>query len=78
MAEQAAIAQDVVDFAEALGIGQFALAGFDWGNRAACITSILHPDMVKAQVAIGGYSVQNTIVKEKPAPAASEANRRNG
>lgn len=48
MAEQAAIAQDVVDFAEALGIGQFAMAGFDWGNRAACITSILHPDMVKA------------------------------
>ena len=75
MAEQAAIAQDVVDFAEALGIGQFALAGFDWGNRAACITSILHPHMVKAQVAIGGYSVQNTIMKEQPAPAYSEARR---
>ncbi len=75
MAEQAAIAQDVVDFAEALGIGQFALAGFDWGNRAACITSILHPHLVKAQVAIGGYSVQNTITREKPTPAVSEARR---
>ena len=42
MAEQAAIAQDVVDFAEALGISQFAMAGFDWGNRAACITSGSH------------------------------------
>ena len=73
MAEQAAIAQDVVDFAEALGIGQFALAGFDWGNRAACITSILHPQMVKAQVAIGGYSVQNTIKRGQPAPASTEA-----
>ena len=31
MAEQAAIAQDVVDFADALGLEQFALAGFDWG-----------------------------------------------
>ena len=51
MAEQAAIAQGGVDFSEALGIGEFALAGFDWGNRAACITSILHPEMVKAQVA---------------------------
>lgn len=61
MAEQAAIAQDVVDFAKALGISQCALAGFDWGNRAACITSILHPHLVKAFVAIGGYSVQNTI-----------------
>ena len=75
LAEQAAIAQDVVDFGEALGIGQFALAGFDWGNRAACITSILHPDRVKAQVAIGGYSVQNTIMREQPAPAISEARR---
>ena len=73
MAEQAAIAQDVVDFAEALEIGQFALSGFDWGNRAACITSILHPQMVKAYVAIGGYSVQNTITKEQPATASSEA-----
>lgn len=75
MAEQAAIGQDVIDFAEALGIGQFALAGFDWGNRAACITSILHPNMVKAQVAIGGYSVQNTILKERPASALGEARR---
>ena len=75
MAEQAAIAQDVVDFAEALGIGQFALAGFDWGNRAACITSILHPQMVKAQVAIGGYSVQNTVMRQHPASALAEARR---
>ena len=73
MAEQAAIAQDVFDFAEALGVGEFALAGFDWGNRAACITSILHPHMVKGQVAIGGYSVQNTIAREQPAPAVTEA-----
>ena len=75
MAEQAAIAQDVVDFAEALGISQAALSGFDWGNRAACITSILHPQLVKAYVAIGGYSVQNTVAKEKPASASSEARR---
>ena len=40
MAEQAAIGQDVIDFAEALGINQMGLAGFDWGLRAACISSI--------------------------------------
>lgn len=73
MAEQAAIAQDVVDFAEALGIGEVALAGFDWGNRAACITAILHPRLVKALVAIGGYAVQDTVVPERPAPAFKEA-----
>ncbi|MCH8264160.1 MAG: alpha/beta hydrolase [Proteobacteria bacterium] len=73
MAQQAAIAQDLVDFADALGIDQFAVAGFDWGNRAACITAILHPQRVRAQVACGGYSVQDTITPGRPAPAALEA-----
>ena len=72
-AEQAAIGQDVVDLAEALGIGRLALAGFDWGLRAACIPSILYPEMVTGFVAMGGYSVQNTIAKESPAPAFREA-----
>jgi pimeloyl-ACP methyl ester carboxylesterase len=63
MAEQAALAQDVIDFADALRIERFALAGFDWGNRAACITSILWPERVIGQVAIGGYSVQNTLTR---------------
>ncbi len=73
MAEQAAIGQDVVDLAAALGISRLALAGFDWGLRAGCITSILHPEMVVGFVAMGGYSVQNTVQKEKPAPAFREA-----
>ncbi len=73
MAEQAAIGQDVVDLAAALGISRLALAGFDWGLRAGCITSILHPEIVAGFVAMGGYSVQNTVQKEKPAPAFREA-----
>ena len=73
MAEQAAIGQDVVDLAAALGINRMALAGFDWGLRAGCITSILHPEMVAGFVAMGGYSVQNTVQKEQPAPAFREA-----
>ncbi len=73
MAEQAALGQDVVDFADVLGIDRFALAGFDWGNRAGCIVSILHPQRVIAQVAIGGYSVQNTITRGRPAPAVLES-----
>jgi pimeloyl-ACP methyl ester carboxylesterase len=63
MAEQAALGQDVVDFADALGLERFALAGFDWGNRAACIASILAPERVIGQVSIGGYSVQNTVTR---------------
>jgi len=69
MAEQAAIAQDVIDLADAIGIERFATAGFDWGNRAACIVSILAPDRVIGQVAIGGYSVQNTVTPGRPMPA---------
>ena len=70
MAEQAAIAQDVVDFIDVLGLEQVATAGFDWGNRAACITSILHPPRIRAQVAIGGYSVQDTVSPSAPSPSA--------
>jgi pimeloyl-ACP methyl ester carboxylesterase len=73
MAEQAALAQDVVDFADALRVERFAMAGFDWGNRAACIVSALHPERVTAFVSVGGYSIQNTIAPGAPMPARSAA-----
>jgi pimeloyl-ACP methyl ester carboxylesterase len=72
-AEQAALAQDAIDFADALGIARFALAGFDWGNRAACIVSVLHPERVIGQVSVGGYSVQNTVTPGGAMPARSAA-----
>jgi len=72
-AEQAALAQDVLDFADALKIERFALAGFDWGNRAACIVSILAPARVIGQVSIGGYSVQNTTSRGQPMQARQAA-----
>ena len=73
MAEQAALAQDVIDFANALDLQRFALAGFDWGNRAACIVSILEPERVIGQVSIGGYSVQNTVTRGQPMAARQAA-----
>src|SRR6476660_1918304 len=33
MAEQAAIGQDLLDFADALKVPKFAVAGYDWGGR---------------------------------------------
>ena len=71
-AEQAAIGQDVIDFADALQLPRFALSGFDWGNRAACIASILHPDRVRGFVSIRGYSVQNTVEPSEPGTPAGE------
>jgi pimeloyl-ACP methyl ester carboxylesterase len=72
-AEQAALAQDVLDFADALKVERFAMAGFDWGNRAACIVSILAPDRVIGQVSVGGYSVQNTTARGQPMQARQAA-----
>ncbi len=69
-AEQAAIAQDVIDLADAVGLRRFALAGFDWGNRAACIASVLHPDRVAGFVSTG-YSIQNVIDQVRARSAQS-------
>jgi len=67
MAEQAAIAQDLIDFAGALHLDRFAVAGYDWGGRAAAIAAALHPERIRAAVLIGGYSIQNTILPSEPA-----------
>ena len=72
MAQQAAIGQDVLDFMDALGLARAALAGYDWGGRAACIAGIMAPERVRALVTIGGYNVQNTLAPPAPAPAAQE------
>src|SRR5207244_8435406 len=67
-AEQAAIGQDVIDFADTLKLPRFAVAGFDWGGRAACVASALNPDRVRAAVLVGGYTIQNTVEPAHPTP----------
>ena len=67
MAEQAALAQDVIDLADALKLRRFAVCGYDWGGRAACIVAALHPDRVRAAVLIGGYTIQDTVTPGPPA-----------
>jgi pimeloyl-ACP methyl ester carboxylesterase len=72
MAEQAAIGQDVIDFADALNLPRFAVSGYDWGGRAAAIAAALHPDRVRAAVLIGGSTIQNTIAPSQPGPPEAE------
>jgi pimeloyl-ACP methyl ester carboxylesterase len=72
MAEQAAIGQDVIDLADALKVQQFAVAGYDWGGRAAGIAAALHPDRVRAAVLIGGYTIQDVFSTPEPAPPERE------
>jgi len=74
MAEQAAIGQDVIDLADALNLTRFAVAGYDWGGRAAAVASVFRPDRVSAALLIGGYSIQNTVTRGKP--GAAEGARR--
>ena len=40
----------VVDFADALKLPRFALAGYDWGGRAVAITAALHPERVRSEL----------------------------
>jgi pimeloyl-ACP methyl ester carboxylesterase len=73
MAEQAALGQDLMDFVDALGLKRFAVAGYDWGGRAASIAAALHPDRMRAAVIIGGYTIQNVF--SPPAPGVPRDNR---
>jgi pimeloyl-ACP methyl ester carboxylesterase len=72
-AEQAAIGQDLIDFADALGLGRFAVAGYDWGGRAAGVAAVLYPERLRAAVLIGGYSIQDVFSPPRPAAPQAEA-----
>ena len=71
--QQAAIGQDLIDFANALGLRRFALAGYDWGGRAASIVAALYPRQVGALLLIGGYTIQNPRGPSRPASALQES-----
>jgi pimeloyl-ACP methyl ester carboxylesterase len=70
--QQAALASDVIDLLNALGIKQSILAGYDWGGRAACITAVLHPGRVRGLVTGGGYNIQNIPAAANPDTPANE------
>jgi len=57
--QQAALAKDLLDFMDALGIAQATLAGYDWGGRAACIVAALRPERVRGLVTGDGYNIQD-------------------
>ena len=73
MGEQAAIGQDVIDFADALKLDRFAVSGYDWGGRASAIAAVVHPERVRAAVLIGGYSIQDTVNPSQPGSPEAEA-----
>ncbi len=70
--EQAALGNDLLKMMDALGIERAALAGYDWGGRAACIVAALWPGRVRCLMSSTGYNIQNIAASVEPAPAAAE------
>ncbi|QOQ78029.1 alpha/beta hydrolase [Pseudomonas poae] len=70
--QQAALAQDLLDFMDALSIQQATLAGYDWGGRAACIVAALWPQRVRGLVTGDGYNIQNIAKSLKPRAPETE------
>jgi pimeloyl-ACP methyl ester carboxylesterase len=70
--QQAALGKDLLDFLDALRFDRAALAGYDWGGRAACIVAALWPQRARCLVSGGGYNIQNIPASATPAPPEAE------
>ena len=70
--EQAALGHDLLQLMDALGIARAALAGYDWGGRAACVAAALRPERVRCLVSCTGYNIQNIAASGEPAAAEHE------
>jgi len=70
--QQGALAQDLLDLLDGLGIARTALAGYDWGGRAACIVAALFPERVRCLVTGDGYNIHDIAGFAVPQPPAIE------
>lgn len=70
--EPAALAQDVIDFMDALHIKRAVFGGFDWGARSADIVAALWPERVKALVTVSGYLIGSQEAGNTPLPPKAE------
>jgi len=70
--QQAALAQDVVAFMDALDIDRAVLGGFDWGARTADILAAVWPERVKALVSVSGYLIVNLVANQQPLSPKAE------
>jgi pimeloyl-ACP methyl ester carboxylesterase len=70
--QQAALAHDLLDLMDALGIERAGLVGYDWGGRAACIVAALWPERVHCLVTGNGYNIQNIAGSVMPQSPEAE------
>jgi pimeloyl-ACP methyl ester carboxylesterase len=71
--QQAALAHDLRELIDALGLHRPVVGGFDWGGRAACLVAALWPDTVSGLVTVDGYNVQDIPHASIPAPPERES-----
>ncbi|MGF1425362.1 alpha/beta fold hydrolase [Kitasatospora sp. LaBMicrA B282] len=72
--QQAALAQDLIEFMDALEIERAVVAGYDWGGRAACAAAALWPERIAGLVTAGGYTIQDIARAMEPAAPQAEHN----
>jgi pimeloyl-ACP methyl ester carboxylesterase len=70
--QQAAVAVDVIDLMDALGIEKAILAGFDWGARSADVVAAEWPDRCHALVSVSGYLIGSQAANAAPLPPQAE------
>ena len=70
--QQGALASDLRDFMDGLGVRRASLVGYDWGGRAACIVAALWPERVRDLVSITGYNIHHVPAANRPGDAAFE------
>jgi len=70
--QPAALADDVIQLMDALEIPRAVIAGYDWGGRSADIVAALHPERVKALVAVSGYLIGSQQAAQAPLPPEAE------
>lgn len=70
--QQGALGADLLALLDALRIERAALAGYDWGGRAACVVSALWPGRVRGLVSFNSYNIQNIAKSGRPAAPEDE------
>jgi pimeloyl-ACP methyl ester carboxylesterase len=72
-AEQGALASDVIELLDGLGLSRAIFAGFDWGARAACAAAALWPQRCDGLVSAGGYALHHLGSAATPTTPEQEA-----
>jgi pimeloyl-ACP methyl ester carboxylesterase len=70
--QQSALAVDVIDLMDALGIESATVAGFDWGARTANVVAALWPERCTAMVSVSGYLIGNQEANKAPLRPSAE------